>query len=200
MNSGSKWVIKAHYFLKLAIIYGITIFFGWYCIRPYHEVVSLTNLTKTTRTELEADQVIKVIAGLPVRVVIPASAIDIPVDPGYYNPDTDTWTLSGYRAQFDMSSMLANNTGGDSFIYGHNNDFVFGSLRHTTPQIGAIAYVYTANGHIFQYSFSQVYSIGPTDTSVLFAGGPPTLTIQTCTGSLNEWRTMYIFNFDKVLT
>jgi sortase (surface protein transpeptidase) len=200
VNSSSKRAIKARYYLKLAIIYGLTVFFGWYCIRPYHQEISLTNLAKSSRAGPPTNQVVKVISGLPVRVVIPTSAIDIPVDPGYYNPTTNTWTLSGYRAQFDMSSTLANNIGGDSFIYGHNNDFVFGSLRHTTPQIGAIAYIYTANGHIFQYSFSQTYSIGPTDTSVLFAGGPPTLTIQTCTGSLNEWRTMYVFNYDKVLT
>lgn len=199
MFSGSKWAIKTRYALKLTIIYGVTIFFGWYCIRPYHQTVVLTNLVKTTGSEQPANQAIKVVAGLPVRIVVPASAIDIPLDPGYYNPNTETWTLNGYKAQFDMYSALANNISGDSFVYGHNNDFVFGSLRHNTPQAGATAYIYTANGHIFQYSFSQIYSLGPTDTSVLSEGGPPTLTIQTCTGSLNEWRTLYVFNFDKVL-
>jgi sortase (surface protein transpeptidase) len=200
MYSGSKWAVRARYALKLTAIYGITVFFGWYCFRPYHQELTFTSLTKIANSKQPADQAIALISGQPVRVVMPTSAIDIPLDPGYYNPNSETWTLSGYRAQFDMNSSLANNIGGDSFIYGHNNDFVFGSLRHNTPQTGAIAYIYTSNGHIFQYSFSQVYSIGPTDTSVLFNSGPPTLTIQTCTGSLNEWRTMYVFNFDKVLS
>jgi sortase (surface protein transpeptidase) len=98
-----------------------------------------------------------------------------------------------------MISAVANNTSGDTFIYGHNNDYVFGAFRHITPTPGATAFVYTANGHIFDYTFDSSLNLSPDDTSILTYQGPPVLTIQTCTGSVNEWRTMYRFNFDKVV-
>jgi hypothetical protein len=135
------------------------------------------------------------ISGRPVRIVIPASGVDLPVDPGYYNVATGEWTLSGYHAQFAMMSSLANDQGGDTFIYGHNNNYVFGALRHHTPLPDATALVYTDNGHVFTYSFISSSSFVPTDTSVFTYSGPPMLTIQTCTGGLNEWRTMYKFRF-----
>ena len=138
------------------------------------------------------------VSGRPVRIVIPDSAVDLPVDPGYYDSITGNWTLSGYRAQFAMMSTPANNLSGDTFIYGHNNNFVFGALRHRTPTPGATALLYTDNNHIFAYSFVNSSSYSPDDTSVLTYTGPSMLTIQTCTGSLNEWRTMYRFVFKDI--
>jgi hypothetical protein len=140
------------------------------------------------------------ISGRPVRLVIPVSSIDIPINQGYYSAASNSWTLSGYYAQFDMSSSLANTASGQTFIYGHNNDFVLGALRHQTPDINAVAYIYTSNGYLFQYSFVSARSLSPTDTSVLSYSGAPTLLIQTCTGSLDEWRTEYSFKFVKVTT
>ena len=197
MSSKSRWA-KLTYILKLSAVYILTLAFGWYCIRPYHQIISVNVASRVTQPS--SSLAIKTVSGQPVRLVIPASSIDIPLNPGAFNPSTDSWSLSGYYGQFDVDSSPANNSAGDTFIYGHNNDFVFGPLRHVTPASGALAYVYTNNGHIFQYSFSKTYSLGPTNTTVLVYSGPPTLTVQTCTGSLNEWRTMFIFNFDKVLS
>lgn len=137
-----------------------------------------------------------VISGRPVRIVIPASGVDLPVDPGYYNVATGEWTLSGYRAQFAVSSAPANNAAGDTFIYGHNNNYVFGALRHHTPLPDSPAIIYTDTGHVLTYVFVGSTSFVPDDTSALTYSGPPMLTIQTCTGSLNEWRTMYRFRLE----
>jgi sortase (surface protein transpeptidase) len=65
--------------------------------------------------------------------------------------------------------------------------------------IGSKALLYTDNGHIFSYTFADSASVGPHDVSVLNYAGPPELVIQTCTGSLDELRTMYHYNFDKVV-
>jgi len=138
-----------------------------------------------------------VISGRPVRIAIPASGVDLPIDPGYYNVATGEWTLSGYRAQFAVSSALANNAAGDTFIYGHNNNYVFGALRHHTPLPDSPAIIYTDTGHVFTYIFVGSTSFVPDDTSALTYSGPPMLTIQTCTGSLNEWRTMYRFRLEE---
>lgn len=142
---------------------------------------------------------IVVISGVPDRITIPSESVDLPVIPGTYDPSTDSWTLSGYKAQFATASAPANNVGGETFIYGHNNDYVFGALRHVTPTVGAEAMVYTANGRVFAYTFQKTWSVGPYDVGTLDYQGPPVLLIQTCTGSLNELRTMYLFTFEKVV-
>ena len=139
------------------------------------------------------------VSGQPVRITIPSEHVDLPVIPGVYDPSTDSWTLTGYKAQFATTSEPANNLGGETFIYGHNNNYVFGALRHVTPSVGAEAFIYTDNGHVFAYTFVKTWSVGPYDVATLDYQGPPVLLIQTCTGSLNELRTMYFFNFEKVI-
>jgi hypothetical protein len=197
-----SWTLKTKYFVELASLYLVTVLLCGYAIHPqrhlvYHKTIALTRVQQTP--SLPSTPKIVVVSGLPVRIVIPSESVDLPVIPGYYNSSNDTWTLSGYKAQFAMVSTLANDYGGNTFIYGHNNNFVFGPLRHVTPALGAQAVLYSSNGHIFSYTFQKVASVGPDDTTVLNYDGPPILTIQTCTGSLNEWRTMYTFAFEKIL-
>jgi len=151
-----------------------------------------------------AGPAVNIIAGTPVRLVIPGSSyagrvVDLPVDQGTYDASTGEWTLSGYHAQFMAMSSPANNYSGQTYIYGHNNDYVFGALRHVTPAPGSEALIYTDNGHIFAYSFVSATNVAPDYTAVLDYHGPPILTIQTCTGSFNEVRTLYTYNFAKVV-
>ncbi len=194
-------VYKLRFYSTIFIIYALTIGFGWYVVHPVSALNSsrYASLTRSQqKPHIPLVKKIPVISGLPNRIVIPASSVDLPIIPGYYDSTTDTWTLSGYDAQFAMISSLANNTEGQTFIYGHNNNYVFGALRHVTPSPGAQALIYTTNGHIFSYTFTSVQSIGPNDVAILNYSGPSTLLIQTCTGSLNEWRTEYSFVFNKV--
>ena len=201
MAGGHSRLKKVRFYAKVTVLYLITLAFIGYVIYP---VPSLANSHRVSYLSKAAQkphrpQAPKVISGLPVRIVIPSAPIDLPVDPGYYDSSDGSWTLSGYHAQFAMISTLANNVSGDTFIYGHNNNYVFGRLRHVTPSSGAVALIYTDNGHIFSYSFEKAVSVQPDDTSALRYYGPSRLTIQTCTGSINEWRTMFVFKFDKVI-
>lgn len=203
MSTAKKVAVKTSCILRLSAVYLLTIFAIAYCIHPYiqQKTVWTDRLTKADQIPYLPKVVNKrEVYGRPVRLLIPGSSIDIPVDKGYFDPSSSSWTLSDYRAQFAMPSALANNIGGDTLIYGHNNDFVFGSLRHQTPSQGATALIYTNNGHALEYRFKRAYNLSPTDTSIFSFQGGPSLTIQTCTGSLNEWRTMYQFGFVKVLT
>jgi hypothetical protein len=199
MSNGHWWVRKTSYYLRLGFIYALSIAFAVLCLSPSSSASTTNRHIIQVPLKPNSNGTVA-ITGRPVRLVIPGSSIDIPVDEGYYNPSDATWTLSGFHAQFDMDSTLANNITGETFIYGHNNDFVFGALRHVTPQQGAVAMLYTSNGHIMEYAFQKSYSVAPNDTTVLNYAGTPTLTIQTCTGSLNEWRTMFEFQFEKVLS
>jgi hypothetical protein len=199
---------KLRFYATLALLYLLPIGFGWYVVKPlpafaHARIVSLTRQQqKPFLPVVHNPQTF--VSGLPVRIVIPDSSydgnvVDLPIDPGYYDATSNAWNLSGTRAQFAMISTLANNQSGETFIYGHNNDYVFGALRHNTPAVGAQALLYTSNGHIFAYSFTSVNSVGPDDVDVLNYYGPSQLTIQTCTGSLNELRTFYHFSFNKVV-
>jgi hypothetical protein len=204
MHSEHSLLQKVRFCTNIALIYLLTMAFAWYAVRPLStfKLVSATNIAQKPLVPVAPD--FKVISGLPDRIVIPDSSwnglvVDLPVDPGYYDAATGTWTLSGYRAQFAMFSSLANNFGGETYIYGHNNDYVFGALRHATPAVGSTALLYTTNGHIFSYSFVSASSVGPDTTSVLAYQGPPIMVIQTCTGSFNEVRTLYLYDFQKVV-
>lgn len=203
MNYEHSVLQKVRFFVQLGAIYGLSILFLWYVIHPLPSY-TLASITTSKHALSPLGIPLDVISGIPDRIVIPNSSydgtvVDLPVDPGYYNASTATWTLSGYRAQFAMTSSLANNFGGETYIYGHNNDYVFGALRHVTPAVGSTALLYTTNGHIFSYTFVEANSIAPDMTSVLAYNGPPIMVIQTCTGSFNEVRTLYYYNFQKLI-
>lgn len=137
-------------------------------------------------------------SGKPTHLVIASSGIDLPVDEGYYNEADGSWTLSDSHLQYAMVTVPANNHSGNTFIYGHATDQVLGSLAKRPPAVGSLAQVYTDNGHVFTYTFQSSRSLTPDDTSIFGYTGPPILTVQTCTGSFSEWRTMFTFTFQEV--
>jgi sortase (surface protein transpeptidase) len=201
MAGQHSWSRIVKFYAKAISVYGLMVVFIWLAVRPVDSLAHTrtVSITKSPTSQFVAMPKITLVSGIPDQIVIPSESVNLPVDEAYYNPTSATWTLSGYRTQFLMSSAPANNVGGETFIYGHNNDYVFGALRHHTPAVGATALVYTTNGHILSYIFESVRSVGPNDVAVLNYQGPPILLIQTCTGSLNEWRTMYKFDFYKVI-
>jgi len=199
MQNELSLIRKVRFVVNVAGWYLLTAVIAWAVLHPAPRIQVRYAAYKT----VPAIPAIKVVSGIPVRIVIPDSSyqgqvVDLPVDKGYYDP-ANGWTLSGYHAQYMTISSPANNYSGQTFIYGHNNDFVFGALRHTTPSPGAQALIYADNGHVFSYSFVSATDVAPDYTAVLGYHGPPILTIQTCTGSFNEVRTLYTFEFDKVV-
>ncbi len=208
MDNEQPLMQKVRFCVSAVLLYTLTALCIWSLIRPGHSSGAQTPTFNQVQLQRAASNKpdFNLVVGRPVRLIIrsvyvysPNEYVDVTVDQGYYSSADGSWTLSGYHAQFDMASSPANNFGGETFVYGHNNDYVFGAFRHHPPAIGAEALVYTANNRIFAYKFTHSQSLSPDDVSVLNYQGPPVLLIQTCTGSLNEWRTMYWFAFDKVV-
>ena len=56
-----------------------------------------------------------------------------------------------------------------------------------------------SNENGFLIDGMDVSALDGNGTVVVNYQGPPMLTIQTCTGSLNEWRTLFKFSFVKVV-
>lgn len=174
--------------------------FVWYCLQapsPPHSVANVTPVKQVVKQPEKPS--FKLISGIPTRIVVPGSQIDLPIDQGFYNNADHTWSLSDTNAQFAMITMVANNHSGNTFVYGHATDQVFGRLVSMPPQPASEALVYTNNGHILSYRFQAAKESTPDDTSIFNYSGPPILTLQTCTGAVSEWRTMYQYSFEKVV-
>jgi LPXTG-site transpeptidase (sortase) family protein len=137
------------------------------------------------------------ISGNPVQIIIPSVSINVAIVPGEYNPSDSSWTLGGYTAQVATMLAPANNISGNTFIYGHNNRFVFAQLEHVQP--GATVEIITDNGNHFFYKYMMERVVPPTDTSLFTYYGKPILTLQTCTGAWFEQRHLIYFSFDYVV-
>jgi LPXTG-site transpeptidase (sortase) family protein len=191
----TPWFKKARYYSSVSFLYALTLLFAFFALRPAaHSFASGSSLP----LEISQESLTKpIISGRPVRIIINSLGVDLPVDEGRYSGADGTWSLSGYHAQYAMLTPLANDDNGNTFLYGHNNKYVFGPLKKIA--VGAQVQVYTDNNKIFYYNFSSTYAVAPDNTSVLDYQGPSILTIQTCSCIWNEQRQMYVFSFEKVV-
>jgi LPXTG-site transpeptidase (sortase) family protein len=137
-----------------------------------------------------------VVAGKPVHLRIPSVNIDIPVADGLYNAQNGKWTLSTDKAHYAVMTPIANNTEGNTFIYGHNRKSVFARLLNVKP--GDKAYIETDNKKVFEYTMREHTDVEPTDVSLFLYEGKPILTLQTCTGTWYQDRRLFTFDFVKV--
>jgi LPXTG-site transpeptidase (sortase) family protein len=185
---------KARYYSSVALLYVLTLLFALFIIRPFpgsnHTVAASANLPVEAAAVQPSKQIL---TGKPLRIVIPSVGIDLQIDEGRYNPADGSWSLSGYHAQFAVITSLANDRQGNTFIYGHNNKYVFGPIKKINT--GDIAQIYTDSGRIFNYRYQSTYAVTPDNTSVLDYQGSSILTVQTCSGAWNEQRQMYTFKF-----
>lgn len=141
-----------------------------------------------------------VISGKPVHIAIETTSIDLALIDGSYDAATGSWTLSKTEAQFATMSSPANNQQGTTFIYGHGTAPVFGEISRQHPALGMLAHITTDSGRIFTYSLVDVHDYTPNDTSMLddLESGAPRLVVQTCSGALSQWRTMFVFAYEGV--
>jgi sortase (surface protein transpeptidase) len=192
---------KVRFIGSIALLYLLTIAAVGYALQPSRLLTTPVHAQqyKSTIKHEPVKSRFVLVSGKPVRIIIPDYSIDLPIDEGAYDA-SGAWTLSDTRAQFALISAPANNAGGNTFIYGHGTDAVFGKLGATTPTPGTIAQIHTANGRIFTYRFVETRNLTAADTWVFddVTSGAPRLTVQTCTGSFSEWRTMFTFAFEKV--
>jgi LPXTG-site transpeptidase (sortase) family protein len=133
------------------------------------------------------------ISGRPVRIILPSESIDLPVVNGYYVSAKQSWYVSPNSANYAPNTALINNQKGASLIYGHALKYIFGNTKDI--KVGDKAIVYTQNGHIFEYEFSNQITVGPSDTEVFTeVDNKPVLKLLTCGGSWSQNRRIMTFN------
>lgn len=129
--------------------------------------------------------------GTPRRIIVPSLGIDAEVADGTYNSKTGDWTITEDAAYFAVASDPANSEDGNTFIYGHNSQKIFGKLLNITENAQAI--VTTDNGYEFTYKYTHTEAVKPNDVAVLQYSGKPRLTLQTCSGFWHQNRQMFYF-------
>jgi LPXTG-site transpeptidase (sortase) family protein len=136
-------------------------------------------------------------AGMPTELLIPSLHIDLPVIPGYYDSQTQKWTLSLDKVQYAAMTPEPNTISGNTFVYGHYRRSVFASLHNIKPDSEAT--VRTKNGKSYTYKLQKVTVVSPEDSGNIFSyQGRPILTIQTCTGLWFQNRQLFTFSLTKV--
>lgn len=137
------------------------------------------------------------VSGLPVRIVVPAADIDLPVVKGSYSKPAHAWSVAPTMANYATNTAPVNNKKGQTLIYGHNNSHVFGPLLNLKPR--DIAYVYTDNKHIFEYRYTGSADISPDRTDIFkqMSAAGPGLKLITCDGAYFQFRHLMSFELIK---
>lgn len=133
------------------------------------------------------------VSGQPVRIVVPSAAIDLPVVHGTQNKTTQVWSVSPSAANYAATTAQPNNQGGQTLIYAHATDNLFGPLLSLRP--GAEALVYTANRHVLTYRYRESRDVTPHQTGIFADLKHGTgLVLMTCDGSVSQYRRLLAFN------
>ncbi|HUC95716.1 MAG TPA: sortase [Candidatus Saccharimonadia bacterium] len=140
---------------------------------------------------------VKEITGQPTELIIPSLQMKLSIIPGYYDKQSQTWTLTTDKVEYATITPEPNNLEGNTFLYGHDRTAIFASLHTIQPKAEAI--VMTNNNHSFYYQLSSIRTTTPLDDSVFSYRGKPILTLQTCTGVFYQYRQFFTFNLEKVV-
>lgn len=134
-------------------------------------------------------------SGVPIKLSISELGLSLGVQKGQFNVD-GSWTLDDSNAFYAVGSMPLNTAQGTTLIYGHNIDPVFKRLHNLKP--GATLKIITENHLEFTYEYSFVSQVEPTDISVFNVNNAPNVTLQTCSGPWDQFRSMYTFRYKSV--
>lgn len=136
------------------------------------------------------------VQGKPVHMRIDSLGIDLPVVDGIYDTNSKTWNLSKDKAHFALITPELNNSGGNTFIYGHNRKEVFAGLSKIEPN--AMLEITSENGLTFVYSFVSSIETSPYDDSLFRYTGAPIVTLQTCSGLWYQNRQLFTFKLEQI--
>lgn len=123
---------------------------------------------------------------IPVRIIIPKLAIDIPVAEskvidGY-------WELSDDKASFGLGSAFPGDLG-NSVIFAHAREKLFGPLKRISLKDNI--YILTKK-HYFSYEVTEVKAVYPNQIEVVAPTQDERLTLFTCSGFLDNQRLVVI--------
>lgn len=187
MNMKFKLTIGALFVLAGALLGSESIIQYVQGLSEHPSVISPEQTTSfTPQQPLEAQ---------PTHISISRIGLSVDIEPGYYDTSQQAWTVSDTKAQFATTTSEPNETGGNTFIYGHNRAGIFGSLHNAQLDDQAVV---TTTGKTYTYKLTSIKDVKPTDASLFSYKGKPILTLQTCSGVWDQYRRLFVFNLEKV--
>jgi len=172
-----------------------------------HENASDCSFLNTTATRAASMQSVSIAAintqndgpaaGMPVHISIPNVDIASTIAPGKYDAAKDEWTIGTDSAYFATMTSKPNTRQGSTFIYGHNLPTIFQNLSNL--EAGDRATITVGDGQQFFYEYTSMYETTPDDISMFSYEGSPILTLQTCTGQGDRYRSQFTFKLVNVL-
>lgn len=166
-------------------------------IYTFNKPIAKAERTKTISSQIEQSKPVQKQAhiGIPVRLQISDILLDVPIEPGAYDPATEDWSIGTSVAQYAKETPPANDSAGTTLLYGHNNKKVFMPLF--SVKTGSLAVVTTDDGQKFTYRYESQNELLPTDTQAIKNTVAPTLVMLTCSGENFTIRTLFHFSFVK---
>lgn len=195
----SPFIRVAPFYFVLACLVAMYIFIVSLSLTRHDEVSAQATQAKSIQPVTAHQQTTKVttIIGTPLRFEVPKLSMNLVVDNGVYDNNTDSWSLSKTAVQYAVVTTKPNNIRGNTIIYGHNTQAVLAPLKDIA--VGDMVKITTTNGHTFTYIYSHDKIVDPSFTEV-FNENPnkPQLTVLTCEGTWSKVRRLMYFDFKSV--
>jgi LPXTG-site transpeptidase (sortase) family protein len=178
-------------FLKLNAIFAAVIF---YLIVISAFLLHFSTSTKVGSQEqyVESEQkTVQYQNAIPSFLEISSIKLEIAVETGKYDQESDTWNITDNSAYYAQESMPLASKVGNSVIYAHNKQHLFGNLKNLKP--GDTAQITDSNGVIHEYVYQKNIEISPSNTDVFYSQDTYNLILLTCSGLFDQYRTLYYF-------
>jgi LPXTG-site transpeptidase (sortase) family protein len=199
MSNWRVWAVTGAIYIGFALLFLFPLY-------QQHEAAlavsrNLDNYLKTIQ-EHKKPATPAVISGAPVSIAINRLGIDLPIEKGYYDPFSATWTLNDYHAFVDAQTianpLVSNQTNHNVFIYAHDFENLFEKTSQLIP--GDLVNITTSNGYVFTYEYQSGSIVKPSSTYILTQqGSKDQLTLMTCSGTWYQNRHVMYLSFLNVV-
>ncbi len=124
---------------------------------------------------------------LPYSIQVKGVTKELTVIPGHF--EKGEWDLSPKAAMF-LTQSARPNQNGNTVIYGHNTENIFGPLRNAKK--GDLIVVRTKDGKQYIYVATTIKVVAPTYVEILKPTKEAQLTIFTCSGLFDSQRLVVV--------
>ena len=103
------------------------------------------------------------IVSQPVEVILPTHNIDLQIQPGFWNTQTQEWNIDETHAFYHQITGSFGH--GKTLVYAHNRPGLFGNTIDLQPGDSLELKDSTGKNHTYKFTNAQI--VDPSDTSVL---------------------------------
>lgn len=179
----------------------VFVYFGYptdTAIKSHDENVSVLPNETNQKNKVNYGTIVSktIIDGEPQTFIMDRLGIVLQIKYGYFDSDSNSWTVSDDAIYYAYGTALPNNQRGNTFLYGHNRDSVVAKLSDLVADDEVK--IITINGHTFIYSYVSDDSVSPDYVDILkYDPNTPRLTVMTCEGVWSLTRRLMYFDLKE---